>query len=325
MTDLKPEPPETPALQKIKISKLFPHPFQCRKQYEPEILEGMQEAIRNNLGPDGKPEFPQGMAITVRQTMRGHNIISGHTRTEAAKREGLYWVWAIVQDYKSDEDAALAVLLANNQKELRMDEVGLHAKNMKAHYGWNYSQFATRTKRQYQYVMSAVKLHELCERFPYLEDRIKRMPPTTILKVLDIKREQQSVTDRLQFDALRYTLEEEPTGKMLDQIVKLVNDGMEVGEAFETILSGQVTADQIVIQASIPFEHQTTTGTTYNKQAAKAVKQANKLLKDSSELIDKQLTRIQELEAENNDLRQDLQEARRELEELRELSGLDAE
>jgi ParB/RepB/Spo0J family partition protein len=108
-------------LKHLQISQLDPHPENPRIIYREDTVEKIKEQIIANR------KFGKEHAILVRPKDNGrYEIISGHQRTEAAKRAGFSSLPAWIKDL-SDEEAYMQLVLDNNQSELSVLEIGIHA------------------------------------------------------------------------------------------------------------------------------------------------------------------------------------------------------
>lgn len=96
----------------------MPHPDNPRVA----IREDVVLAIAANLNG----EFPQKHAVHVRPLGESYQLLSGHQRTEAARRAGLQSVWAWVEAI-DDAAAFMELVTSNNQGELSPLEIGIHA------------------------------------------------------------------------------------------------------------------------------------------------------------------------------------------------------
>jgi ParB/RepB/Spo0J family partition protein len=104
----------------IPVDQLEPHPDNPRIADCSEIVARIEAAIRE------RGNFDPAHAIKVRPLNGIFQIVSGHNRTEAARRAGLSEIPAWVREM-SDDDAAMSLVTDNDQRELRPLERGLHA------------------------------------------------------------------------------------------------------------------------------------------------------------------------------------------------------
>ena len=104
----------------IPVSKLIAHPDNPRLFMREEVVSAICEQIKAN---DGK--YEERHAVHVRAVNGSYQIISGHQRTEGAKRAGVKKLPCVVVEM-SDEDAFRELLLSNAQGELKPLEIGLH-------------------------------------------------------------------------------------------------------------------------------------------------------------------------------------------------------
>lgn len=91
----------------IPIEMIYPCPDQPRQVFEPKALEELSATMR---------EVGQAQAITVRQTEKGFEIISGERRYRAAKLAGFTHLDCVIKDV-STKDARLLALVENIQRQ----------------------------------------------------------------------------------------------------------------------------------------------------------------------------------------------------------------
>jgi DNA modification methylase len=107
-------------LQRIPIDQLHPHPDNPRLVLREDVVASITAQLED------AGEFADKHALLVRPVNGHYQILSGHTRTEAAKRAQLVEVPCWVEDMR-DEDAFMALILSNSQGELTNLEIGIHA------------------------------------------------------------------------------------------------------------------------------------------------------------------------------------------------------
>lgn len=106
-------------LQNLPLDQIQPHPDNPRLQLREDVLERLvAEMTANGFRPEH--------AILARPHGDGWQVISGHHRTEAARRAGLADVPAWVREMDDDE-AFMQLILCNTQGELSPLEYGMHA------------------------------------------------------------------------------------------------------------------------------------------------------------------------------------------------------
>jgi site-specific DNA-methyltransferase (adenine-specific) len=106
-------------LQLIDVAILDSHPKNPRVVLRQDIID----AIASQLAESG---YQQKNAIHVRPLNGRMQVISGHHRTEAAKKAGLDSVWCWVEEM-DDDSAFMALVTSNAQGELDPLEIGIHA------------------------------------------------------------------------------------------------------------------------------------------------------------------------------------------------------
>lgn len=107
-------------LKQIPIDKLQPHPDNPRLVLREDVIEGIVAQLK------ASGEFSEMHAPIVRPLNGHYQVISGHTRREAAKRADVKTVPCWVEEM-SDEDAFMELVLSNAQGELSPLEIGIHA------------------------------------------------------------------------------------------------------------------------------------------------------------------------------------------------------
>lgn len=103
----------------IELSRLDPHPKNPRLVQREDVIEAIKASI-NGHG------FDPAHAIIARPVDDRMQIISGHNRTEAARRAGLSTIVAWVREM-DDDTAYMELVRSNAQGELTALERGMHA------------------------------------------------------------------------------------------------------------------------------------------------------------------------------------------------------
>ena len=120
---LAPDSPQDNGMSDIKnidVDVLFAHPQNPRLTLRSDVVD----ALMVNIGK----QFDPAHALLVRPWENGYQVLSGHHRLEAAKRNGLESVPCWVRDMDDDE-AYMALVTSNSQGELSPLEIGFHALN----------------------------------------------------------------------------------------------------------------------------------------------------------------------------------------------------
>ena len=100
---------ETPSeeIKMVKLDELRSNPYQPRKVFDKELLEGLASSIK---------EYGILEPIIVKKSIKGYEIVAGERRSIAAKMAGLSEVPAIIRDFNDEEMMSIA-LLENIQRE----------------------------------------------------------------------------------------------------------------------------------------------------------------------------------------------------------------
>lgn len=108
------------SVTEIAVERLLPHPQNPRLEPRQDVVDQIAAQIRSLGG------FDPAHALIVRPIDGGYQIVSGHHRKLAAEREGLPALPCWVREM-ADDEAYMALVLANAQGELHPLEEGLHA------------------------------------------------------------------------------------------------------------------------------------------------------------------------------------------------------
>src|SRR5262245_33948530 len=107
-------------LKHIPIDQLKPHPDNPRLVLREDVIDGIVAQLKES------GEFSEMHAPIVRPLNGHYQILSGHTRHEAAKRAEVKTVPCWVEEM-NDKDAHMQIVLSNAQGELSPLEIGIHA------------------------------------------------------------------------------------------------------------------------------------------------------------------------------------------------------
>ena len=141
----------------VAINLLDPHQQNPRLIQREDITAQLAEQIK-------KSSFQENHAILIRPLNDRYQIISGHRRTEAARRAGLAEIPAWVREM-TDEEAYMELVLSNTQTELTPLERGFHA--LRATEGGNrgissYAEAVGRPQSSVQLEVQAARVADYC-------------------------------------------------------------------------------------------------------------------------------------------------------------------
>ena len=103
----------------IQISKLKPHPKNPRLVMREDVIESIKAGLADGFHPSYALQvWPQG---------DDYFILSGHHRTESARRHGIEEVPCFVREDLDEDEAYMVLATANAQGELSPLEIGMHA------------------------------------------------------------------------------------------------------------------------------------------------------------------------------------------------------
>ena len=105
----------------LPIEELRPNPYQPRKVFDKELLEGLASSIK---------EYGILEPIIVKKSIKGYEIVAGERRSIAAKMAGLSEVPAIIRDFNDEEMMSIALLENIQRENLNIIEEALAYKKM---------------------------------------------------------------------------------------------------------------------------------------------------------------------------------------------------
>lgn len=161
----------------ISQNQIQPNPYQPRKQFDYDALEGLAESIRQNgiLQP-----------LTVRRSESfGYEVIAGERRLRAAKILGLEKLPCIIVHF-SDETTALSTLLENIQrKDLDFFEESEAIVQMMSMYHMTEDELAKRLGKASSCITEKLKLLRLPEdiRLEILETGLSEYHARALLRL----------------------------------------------------------------------------------------------------------------------------------------------
>jgi ParB family chromosome partitioning protein len=155
-----PVPPEG----EVELDRIEPNPFQPRRLFPAETLEGLAASIRSR-------GLLQPILVRPKAGERGrYQIIAGERRLRAAKLAGLTRVPVIVREV-GDPDALTLTLMENLQREdLRPIELARGMKELIERFGLTQSELARGLGVSREHVANTIRLLKLPEKIRGLLD-----------------------------------------------------------------------------------------------------------------------------------------------------------
>ncbi len=140
----------------IPVDKLVPNPYQPRKSFDDEELEGLAQSIKENgvFTP-----------ILVRQNQAGdYYIVAGERRTRASRLAGLKTIPAVIADLSDDEMQRIALIENVQREDLNPIEVAKSLKQMIDDQKLKQEEVAKIIGKSRSYVANALGLLKLDEK-----------------------------------------------------------------------------------------------------------------------------------------------------------------
>ena len=138
----------------IPHEKIFPNPNQPRQHFDQEELVNLAISIRMNgiLQP-----------ITVRQTDKGYELVSGERRLRASRLAGLVTVPCIVVDVNNMKSAVFALIENLQRQNLGFFEEARAIERLMSEYGLSQEDAARRLGKAPSTVSNKLRLLSLPE------------------------------------------------------------------------------------------------------------------------------------------------------------------
>ena len=139
--------------EEIPVDKLVPNPYQPRKNFDKEELEGLAKSIKENglFTPILVKENPAGK----------YYIIAGERRSKAAKLAGLKTIKAVVADLTDNEMQRIALVENIQRSELNPIEVAMSLQSMIETQNLKHEEVADIIGKSRTYVVSLLGLLKL--------------------------------------------------------------------------------------------------------------------------------------------------------------------
>lgn len=136
----------------IKLGLIEPNPFQPRRHFDEEALNGLAESIRQNgvLQP-----------VVVKKGSEGYILVAGERRCMASKLAGFETVPAIIRDYSNQYLAELALLENVQREDLTIVEEAQAYQNVINTLNLTHLQLAKKVGKSRSYISNALGILSL--------------------------------------------------------------------------------------------------------------------------------------------------------------------
>src|SRR5260370_11393436 len=146
-----------PALMMLRVDRIMPSPFQPRRNFDPERLKELADAIRSQ-------GVIEPLIVRRRQgdlTGRAYELIAGERRLRAAREAGLEHVPVVLRDL--DDRGALEMSLVENlsREDLNAVEEGRAFVRLSKEFALSHDEIAARIGKSRPYVTNTLRLLEL--------------------------------------------------------------------------------------------------------------------------------------------------------------------
>ena len=192
----------------IPNDQIYPNPNQPRQVFDQEELVNLAISIRMNgiLQP-----------ITVRQTDKGYELVSGERRLRASKLAGLISIPCIVVDVNNMKSAVFALIENLQRQNLNYFEEAIAIDRLMSEYGLSQEDAARRLGKAPSTVSNKLRLLSLPEeaRNKLMENGLTERHARALLKLE--KDEVMGVLDKIITKKLNVTQSEELIEEVLDK------------------------------------------------------------------------------------------------------------
>ena len=192
----------------IPNDQIYPNPNQPRQVFDQEELVNLAISIRMNgiLQP-----------ITVRQTDKGYELVSGERRLRASKLAGLISIPCIVVDVNNMKSAVFALIENLQRQNLNYFEEAIAIERLMSEYGLSQEDAARRLGKAPSTVSNKLRLLSLPEeaRNKLMENGLTERHARALLKLE--KDEVMEVLDKIIDKKLNVTQTDELIEEMIDK------------------------------------------------------------------------------------------------------------
>jgi ParB family chromosome partitioning protein len=192
----------------IPTDQIYPNPNQPRQVFDQEELVNLAISIRMNgiLQP-----------ITVRQTDKGYELVSGERRLRASRLAGLVSIPCIVVDVNNMKSAVFALIENLQRQNLNYFEEAIAIERLMSEYGLSQEDAARRLGKAPSTVSNKLRLLSLPEqaRISLMENGLTERHARALLKLE--KDEVMNVLDKIIERKLNVTQTEEMIEDMLSK------------------------------------------------------------------------------------------------------------
>ena len=140
--------------EEIDLSRIYPNPYQPRKEFSEEGLNELADSIR---------EHGVFQPIFVKPTDTGYVLLAGERRVRAAKMAGLQTIPAIVKEFTDNQLIELSLLENIQREDLSAVEEALSYRQLIDKIGYTQEELAKRVGKSRAHVTNTLRLLNLPE------------------------------------------------------------------------------------------------------------------------------------------------------------------
>ncbi|CAM3807116.1 ParB/RepB/Spo0J family partition protein [Alkalicoccus chagannorensis] len=139
-------------ITEIKLKEIRPNPYQPRRHFDEEAMKELADSLNK-----------QGLLqpITVRESIKGYEIVVGERRFRAAQQNGWSVIPAVVKTMDDDQMMELAIIENLQRENLSPLEEAQGYQKLMEHRGLTQQQLADRLGKSRSYLANMLRLLQL--------------------------------------------------------------------------------------------------------------------------------------------------------------------
>lgn len=217
---------ENNAIFWIEVDKIFPNPYQPRREFDPDALNDLSESIRMY-------GILQPLTVTRRERVKDdggliveYELIAGERRLRASRLAGLSQVPVLIKSGQQDarEKLELAIIENLQREDLNPIDRAYAFKQLYDEFGFKHTQIAKKVGKSREYVSNTIRLLQLPENIlkEISAGRITEGHSRPLLMLRDQPQEQDTLLKEILFKKLNVREAEQIAGRIAQDKVRKV-------------------------------------------------------------------------------------------------------
>lgn len=218
---------ENNAIFWIEVDKIFPNPYQPRREFNQAALDELSESIRmygvlQPLTVTRRERIKDGGGLTVE-----YELIAGERRLRASKLAGLSQVPVLIKSGQQDAREKLELAIIENLQREDLNPIDrAHAfKQLYDEFGFKHTQIAKKVGKSREYVSNSIRLLQLPEAIikEISSGRITEGHSRPLLMLRDQPQEQDTLLKEIIFKKLNVREAEQIAGRIAQDKVRKIS------------------------------------------------------------------------------------------------------